>query len=367
MQMIDLKLLAPAGAGLLLSFSSTADRVAFAPETGLSVTRTIENVMTMDLEDFVMDLDGQDMTAMFGGIPEMSMTNTTSVTVTDEYVEMAEGRPAKLKRTFDAIGNETLVDVAMMGEGETQETAMTSRLEGAEVVFTWDTEAGEFVASYADEEDDRDPEMLRGLEEDMDLRSLLPGREVEVGESWDIPLDAFFSLILPGGNLALEPEGGMGEMEDVDMGQINELMDSMMADYADSMESLLDGERKATYQGMREVEGGKLAVITLTIDTDGVLDFSDMIMDMMDRVGDISEMPMEFDMAIAAADLMLTVEGEGELLWDARRGIFRSMELEVDMSMGMEMAMDMDMGGESATMDMAVEFSGEMQSSFTAE
>lgn len=367
MQMIDLKLLVPAGAGLLLSFSSTADRVAFSPETGLSVTRTIENVVTMDLEDFVMDVDGQDMTAMMGGIPEMSMTNTTSVTVTDEFLEMAEGRPAKLKRTFDSIANESIVDVSMMGEGETQETPMNSELEGAEVVFTWDTEAGEFVATWADEDDDRDTDMLEGLEEDMDLRALLPGRDVEVGESWDIPLDALLSLVMPGGNLGFEPEG-MDEFDaDMDLGEIEELMNSMMDDYADAMESLFDGERKATYQGMREDEGTKYAVISLTMDTDGVLDFSDIIMDMMDRMGDVMDMPMEVDMSIAAADLMMTIEGEGELLWDARRGIFRSMELEVDMSMGIEVAMDMDMGGESATMDMGVEMSGEMQTSYSAE
>lgn len=365
--MIDLKLLAPAGAGLLLSFSSTADRVAFAPEAGLSVTRSIENVMTMDLEDFVMDVDGQDMTAMFGGIPEMSMTNTTSVTVTDEYVEMAEGRPAKLKRTFDAIGNESIVDVSMMGEGETQETALSSELEGAEVVFTWDTEAGEFVASYADEEDGRDPDLLLGLEEDMDLRALLPGREVEVGESWDIPVEAFISLVMPGGSLGLEPEGMEDFEAEMDMGQMEDLMNSLMEDYADAMDSLFDGERKATYQGMREVEGANLAVIELTLDTDGVLDFSEIIMDMMDRMGDVMDMPMEADMAISGADLMLTLEGGGELLWDARRGIFRSMEIEVDMTMGMEMSMDMDMGGESHSMDMAVELSGAMESAYTVD
>ena len=365
--MIDLKLLVPAGAGLLLSFSTTADRIAFAPESGLTVTRTIENRLTLDLEDFAMDVDGQDMTAMMGGIPEVSFTNTNSVVVTDEFVEMAEGRPAKLKRTYDTIGNHVLVDASMMGEGQTDETEMSSELEGAEVVFTWDTESGEFVASYADEEDSRDPELLEGLSEDMDLRMLLPGREVEVGESWDIPFDALFSMLLPGGNLGAQPDG-MDEMDaDMDMGQMEDLMRELMDEYADAAESLFDGERKATYQGMREVDGEKLAVISLVIDTDGTLDFADMILDMMDRMGEISEMPMEMDMSIAAADLLMTVEGEGELLWDARRGIFRSMEMEAEMSIGVEMAMDMDMGGQATTMDITVELFGDLESSFVAE
>lgn len=363
--MFDLKLLVPAGAGLLLSFSTTADRVAFAPEAGLTVTRTIENRFTLDLEDFMMDVDGQDMTAMFGGIPEMSMTNTSTVVVNDEYVEMAEGRPAKLRRTYETIGSNAIVDVSMAGEGETNETEMTSPLEGAEVVFAWDTEAGEFVATYADEEDSRDPELLEGLEEDMDLRALLPARDVEVGESWDIPFDVLLSLVMPGGNLSLQSQD-MQDMEDMDMGQFEDVLEEMFDQYRDAAEGLFDGERKATYQGMREVDGEKLAVITLVIDTDGVLDFADMLLDMMDRMGDISDMPMEMDMSIAAADLLLAVDGEGELLWDARRGIFRSMVMEAEMSMGLEMAMDMDMGGQTGTMDLSVEMFGDIESSFTA-
>src|SRR5690606_23411492 len=99
-----------------------ADRLAFAPENGTSVSRSFETRFTLDLEDMTLELDGQDMTAMMGGLPEMSVTNTTTVSVTDKIVEMGEGRPKTLERTYDSIGTNTAVDVSMMGEGDSNET-----------------------------------------------------------------------------------------------------------------------------------------------------------------------------------------------------------------------------------------------------
>lgn len=368
MNLITVKTITPVvGMGLLLSFSGTADRIAFAPERGTTVTRTMENRMTIDLEDFTMDVDGQDMTAMMGGLPEMSMTFNTAVTVEDEFLEVGSRRPDRLKRTFNSISSNAIVDVSMMGEGESQETEMSSELEGATVIFAWDEEAGEFTKSFEDEEETRDVELLERLEEDMDLRAFLPRTEVSAGESWDIPYDALLSMVLPGGFLGNTPEG-MDEMDsDIDMSQVEEMMNEMFEQYSDMAESLLDGERKATYQGMREIDGTNYAVITLMLDTDGAIDLSSMITDMLDRMSDVMDMPMEAEIAIAAADLSLTLEGSGELLWNPRTGIFASMAMETDMTMGMEISVDADMGGEATTLDMTMEMAGDMETSFTNE
>jgi hypothetical protein len=359
------RLLVPATAGVFLSFSSAADRVAFAPEQGLTLKRTIENRMTLDLEDMTFDLDGQDMTAMMGGLPEMSFTNTMNIAVTDTFVATADGRPAKLERTFDTIGSNTVVDVAMAGEGESDETPMTSELEGAKVVFTFDEEAGEFVAKWADEAETRDAELLEGLEEDLDLRAFLPGRDVEVGESWDIDAMTLASLVMPGGSLGLKPEE-MSE-DGPDMGEFEDMFTEMFAQYEEAFSGLLEGERKATYEGVRDVEGRSLAVITLKLDTDGSMDMSGMLADMVDKISELAEEMPEFELDIAAANLSVTLDGTGTLLWDPRRGTFDSLTLEVDMTFGMEVSVDLDAQGETHSMDMTMEMAGDMASNFKAE
>jgi hypothetical protein len=361
----DLKLLVPATAGVLLSFSGAADRVAFAPEKGLTLKRTVENRMTMDLEDMTLDLDGQDMTAMMGGLPEMSFTTTMNVVVSDEYVEVAEGRPAKLKRTFDTIGANTVVDVSMAGEGESNETPTTSDLEGGTVLFTWDEEKGEFVASWANEGETRDAELLEGLEEDMDLRAFIPGRDLEPGESWDIDPIALGALLFPGGDLGMK--GEEAEDMEMDMSQFEDMFTEMLTQYEDALAGLLDGERKATYEGMREVDGRTLAVISFKIDTDGSMDMSSMIADAIDKIGEITEMPAEVDMQIGAANLTMAFDGTGQLLWNPRRGTFESLTIEVDMTMGMELSMDIDAQGEAHSVDMTMEMAGDMASNYAAE
>ncbi|MCA9298834.1 MAG: hypothetical protein KDA28_07195 [Phycisphaerales bacterium] len=366
MKLLQPKFLVPASAGLLLSFSATPDRVAFAPEKGLSVTRSFETRVTMDLEDMTLEMDGQDMTAMMGGLPEMSMTTTNTVSVTDEFVEMGQGRPKKLKRTYDSIASNTVVDVSMMGEGQSNETAASSDLEGGTVVFTWDDEKGEFGKRWADENETRDADLLEGLEEDMDLRQFLPTADVEVGTSWDIPTKALLSLVMPGGNLGMEPDDMDSDMGDMDMDQITQMFEEMMDEYSSTVEELFSGERKATYEGRREIDGTTYAVISLKLDTDGTVDLSGMIEDLIDRMMEITESDVEVDLTISTADLNVTIDGSGQLLWDPKRNTFASLTMTNDISFSVEVSMDVDAMGEAHSMDMTLEMSGDTETKISA-
>ena len=49
-------------------------------------------------------------------------------------------------------------------------------------------------------------ELLKGLNEDMDLRALLPKDEVKVGDEWDIEVSGLASVIAPGGERKIKPE-----------------------------------------------------------------------------------------------------------------------------------------------------------------
>jgi len=81
----------------------------------------------------------------------------------DEYLEVGNGRPLRLRRVFERSGNP---------------------LEGTSVVFTWVPEEGAYGKYYDAREG---PESaLRELAEDLDLRALLPASAVAVGEHWQV-------------------------------------------------------------------------------------------------------------------------------------------------------------------------------------
>ena len=207
--------------------------------------------------------------------------------------------------------------------------------------------------------------MLEGLEEDLDLRAFLPGRDVEVGESWDIDAMTLASLVMPGGSLGLKP-AEMSE-DGPDMGEFEDMITEMFGQYEEAFTGLLEGERKATYEGVRDVDGRSLAVITLKLDTDGSMDMSGMLADMVDKISELAEEMPDFELDIAAANLSVTLDGTGTLLWDPRRGTFESLTLEVDMTFGMEVSVDLDAQGETHSMDMTMEMAGDMASNFKAE
>ena len=108
----------------------------------------------------------------------MAMKTSHTLEVSDRYEAVGEGRPTKLKRSFDKIGTSTHVSVSnpVIGDKETDIPA-TSELEGVTVLFSWNDSAGEYDVAFADGADG-DEELLENLTEDLDLRGFLPDKEV---------------------------------------------------------------------------------------------------------------------------------------------------------------------------------------------
>lgn len=337
---------------LLVGFSgSSVDKVAFTPAEGATVTKTF----TVNTE-----LDIDDMTALMNGGPspmpemEMSMAMTQSVTVTDEYLAVADGQPAKLARTYDAIGTDLEMDINAGGQAQAPSGTGSSPLEGSTVVFSWNGETESYDTAFAEGEEG-DDEMLAGLIEDMDLRGLLPSDEVAEGESYDIDVAAFADVISPGGDLKIEMEidgetGGSG-------------MDpEMMTNFRKFFEEMIEGSATGKYVGTRDVDGVKVAVIELEVEINGSADMSDMAAESMGE-----EMPEGVEMNIDRMDVEMTYEGTGELHWNMAKGVIHGLSINAEMEMNMDMAMGIAMGGQEMEISMEMAMSGAVENTVTTE
>jgi hypothetical protein len=333
----------------LLALSYPADEVVFGPAKGTSVTKQFTNTTDLVMDSMSMVMNGEDMSGM---APEMDMSTTIKMVVTDTYEELEEGRPAVLHRFFDTLSTEGDVSTEMVGMGAMeQELSGTSELEGTNVVFSWDTDSEEFDVAFAEGEES-DEDLLEGLDEDMDLRLLLPSGAVSEGDSWRVDNERLASMLAPGGDLKIIPDmpedmGGMGM--NMNPGQGGMDMASMLGE--------VDGSVMATYQGSREVDGARVGSIKITI----AISASNDITDMLQAATEEAEVPENFgdmDISYDYADVEFELEGEGELLWNLDAGHLHQFELEGDVAMAMDMGMAMSMMGQDMEMEMSMEMSG---------
>ena len=80
-------------------------------------------------------------------------------------------------------------------------------------------------------------ELLTNLDEDMDLRALLPAKEVAKGDAWDIDTKSLKSLLLPGGDLKLKPHEGAEEV----VGALVEVLAQGLLGHAQGVGYVLQG------------------------------------------------------------------------------------------------------------------------------
>jgi len=322
-----------ASALALLAFDAPADRITFHPEEGLALTKTFTTEAEFALEDLVIMMNGEEVDpAMMGADFDLSEAQGTAeieIVVTDEYVSMGDGRPNVLLRSYDVM-NASFED----GTGDSDEDSM-EEVEGKSVRFTWD-EDEQAYARAVEGDDEMDEDNLSGLAEDMDMRVLLPDGAVEAGDSWTIGSTEAATLLMPGMDIA-------GALDASD-----EFMDEAPAGFMDSIEDMLDeemGQITCTYEGIRELEGVEVGVISLAAEIDESFDLSDLIAEIAESEG--ADMGVEMTIEIGMA-----VELEGELLWDMAAGHARSMSFETEATLEFfgEMIIEdfgMDMGAEA--------------------
>lgn len=334
---------------LLLAFSpAPVETIKFSPKAGTAVTKSFVTTTELELDDADIRMGGNPMP--IEGM-EMNQKAVQSVTVTDEYGDTADGRMAKLTRTYDAIGMESDTDM-VMGMQQSMSGAGTSGLEGKTVVFQWNEEEDEYDTKFKEGEKG-DAKLLEELTFGMDLVGLLPAEEIEVGASYDIEPGALEELLAPGGNMGVEMEmdGAQGGMPGMDQGQTGDL--------SHFFQEALDGSATGKLKEVRDSEGVRLAVIELNFDVLAVADLTEAMGDMGG-----GELPPGMDISVDRMEMEMTYVGKGEMLWNLTAGHVHSIKMEGDITINMDMAMTMNGEMEMTT---AIDMAGKAVTSVTTE
>lgn len=337
----------------LLALSLPREEIRFSPGEGLVLSKTFETTADMSLNEMDMLMNGEP--APMNIEMEMNTSISNTIEVTDSYLAMADGQPKRLMRKFESVDNLSEMSVSSMMTGDASESVeATSELVGLGVVFTWDAEAGEYSVAF-DEDSEGDDDLLEGLVEDMDLRSLLPRGDVAVGDSWDVDPEAMVHVLSPGGDLKILPdEDTMAEMGGMPGPNAGMNMNDMLGD--------VTGDVTATFEGIREIDGRKLAAISVEVDIEATNDLTEMMREMFEEM----EVPGA-EMEIESVDIEMAMTGTGTLLWDLEGGYFAEFTLSSDMDMTMDQAMGISAPQGEMSMEQSMSFTSSNSMEYSAE
>ncbi|MEW6073743.1 MAG: hypothetical protein AB1726_14255 [Planctomycetota bacterium] len=332
--MKHLFLLAPLLAAAAAGFRSGGESIVYAPAEGQRLARTFDSKGEYSLREIAIEVDGEEVGPE--DAPSVEIASTEHIAVTDEIAAIAAGRPTRIERTFDELSQGAVL--SSPGADESTELAYASELEEATVVIAWDEEEETYAFSAAEDEE-IDEELLAHLAEDMDLRLFLPPGEVEEGATWPLSAAAYRSLAWPGGNLQFIAEG---EEQDAD---------ELALDLA--LAAALEGEGEATYAGVREEDGLRLAAISFTFELEAAV-----------------EREVEAE-AEAVRSLVsgreTTREVEGELLWDLEHGHLHSLTATDESEFVFAETVSLDFGEESHVQKQRRTFTGTSTLTVTVE
>jgi hypothetical protein len=328
---------------LALANDWAGDKPSYQPKQGTSLAKrvTIEN--ELELEDMSLEVDGRDVSEMAGQV-EISLKVSMELAVTDHYEALADGRPTRLKRSFDEISSITHVSGSNpMAGSEDKDIPLESELEGSTVVFSWDEDESSYQVAFDGGEGD--DALLEELEENLDLRGFLPAGEVAEGDSWDIPAEAVKAALAPGGDVKLRPEGQSDPMSGMNQFSQNDIIGD------------LDGEFTAVYDGTREEDGTRVAVIKLKIEAKSARDMSEQVDEITEEMKK-GNMPPGVEIDISALDTEYEFDAEGDLLWDLEAGHVHGLSLSGEVRMIVDMSMNMKLGDSDQSMEISQTYVG---------
>jgi hypothetical protein len=343
-------------AGVVLAAPEGKDSLTFHPEAGSTLSKTFQTTGEYSLDELSLMADGQDVGAFIGQV-EFSLESGLTVEVQDVYKRVEDGRPLALLRTFERLENTTTLHASQMGE--MPEIDVKSALEGKTVAFTWNAETSAYELAF--HESEGEDELLEGLEEDMDLRYLLPEGEVEVDGTWELDIVDLLPLLMPGGDLHFESEDAEMDQEAMEM------FEGMMGSLGDKVRELVDGKCVCTFKGVREEGGTRLGEIQLEIEASGTIDLREILHQLVETAMAEAPEEVEVDMDIGTAELSFEYEGEGVLLWNVTAGRAHDLSLTSEVTVGLKLTADFEAMGESHGVDASLGMSGEMVFEVAAE
>jgi hypothetical protein len=294
--------------------SSEPVSIVFAPAVGLALERSWEDLHDLTSESIRLT-HGEDAAPVPG---QIRLHSRHVLKVVDHFLEIEGGKPTKLRRTFLESRRDS-----QMGFQEMEGVAPIPPMKqsgplgnGVAVVFEWSPEEsryGRYYDAIEGEEED-----LIGLEEDLDLRALLPAEPVAVGASWNVEPLALRDLFAPGGGLPydLPRKTDPRLLRTLETGLASSLYYAFQDKHA--------GTFVVTLREVRETDGRREAVLALDADFK-------VSSDQVDRVEKhISPLERAAGMHFKEATLVLELKGTGQLVWDLDGGFARSLSMQLD-------------------------------------
>ena len=310
--------------------------ITFAPEDGLSLTKTYTQTLNAELSDIAFNMNGEEVE--IEEVPTITITSNESIILNDTY-ETVEGRRAtKLTRVFEELTRSR----EQVTEEETMSFEETSELEGLSVTFRWDEDEEAYTPRFTDEDESADEELLEELFADADMLGFLPTDEVEEGDSWSVELDDYRRLFSPSGELTFLDEEDEPTRDDID----------------EQIDENLEGEIECTFKGIEEVDDVRMAVIEFTIELDSEGETSEE-MEVEDD---------EIDSATQSRIINIDSEYEGSLYFNLATGHVASVSLVGESNFSVEEAMVIvhpEFG--EFTQSQTMFFEGELEAEITFE
>ena len=178
-------------AGLFLASSSRDDNLAFRPALDRALTKEFSTLAELVLTEAEVLMNGAETDPASMGLGELEISMGVDLRCVDNIEELADGRPARLVRDYEKLA------AWFVEPGGEESRKSAENLEGRSVRFDWNAESETYARSYVGSDPDTG-EALEIWAEDLDLRSLLPGREVGPGATWEISGAELFGLLVPG-------------------------------------------------------------------------------------------------------------------------------------------------------------------------
>ncbi len=309
--------LALAALAFLALSPTPADTLAFGPAEGTTLEKRFELTMKLEKRSMSMTVGGRELPAEMLADTVMDMDFKKTIVVQDEYKKIDGARPLALERNYSTLTDvlDQKIQMPGMPEATEEKKEKESKLLDKTVLFKWNAEEKEYEKEWVGEGGSE--KLLEGLEEDMDLRGLLPKKAVSEDDTWKVDLVEFGDILGPGGDLGFSAKD--------------------KAEDDNQFEENLTGEAVCTYGGTKDVDGRKLAVIRMTCKARTFQETAE------------GEQQTRID---------FTLDLEGEALWDVAAKHLASYELGGDITADMSITQAMEVQGESHDLVVKVDLGG---------
>ncbi len=311
-----------AGAAFAAAPGRTEDSLSFAPKAGLELRKEFVENSQWRLTEFETFVDGSPVA---GPIPTMDGEATRKLIVLDRYAELIGGRPKTLARTFEELAGEHAFDFDVQGLSDSIQLRLSSPLVSTKVEFTRAEDGEASKAAFAGE--GGDAALLAGLVEDLDLRAFLPDEDMGVEDNWEIESERLARVLAPGGALHLQPDaGGVPASDALDPLEIVSAALFALSESAAEPE----GEVTVEWTETQQIDGRSVAVLEIDWDSRSKGVLAERAAEMLAAAGATTER------TDVVANVLLTCEGEGKLLWDLAAHHAHSFELDLRTSFDSE-------------------------------